>query len=83
MTPGILDFGAGTTFSLYLPPHAAEVVDIRSPVAAKPLDLTGVGTIMLVEDEDPVRLFGARALRGKGYRVIEATTGGAALKLFQ
>lgn len=77
------ELGTGTTFSLYLPPHAAEVVDIRSPVAAKPLDLTGVGTIMLVEDEDPVRLFGARALRGKGYRVIEATTGGAALKLFQ
>ena len=77
------EIGTGTTFSLYLPPHAAEVVDNRSPVAAKPLDLTGVGTIMLVEDEDPVRLFGARALRGKGYRVIEATTGGAALKLFQ
>ncbi|MGZ0188551.1 MAG: response regulator [Alphaproteobacteria bacterium] len=38
---------------------------------------------MLVEDEDPVRLFGARALRGKGYRVIEASTGEAALKLFE
>lgn len=73
----------GTTFSLYLPPHAAEVIDLRSPVAAKPFDLTGVGTIMLVEDEDPVRLFGSRVLRGTGYRVIEATTCGAALKLFQ
>jgi two-component system cell cycle sensor histidine kinase/response regulator CckA len=27
---------------------------------------------MLVEDDDPVRIFGARALRNKGYRVIEA-----------
>lgn len=77
------DIGEGATFSLYLPPHAAEEAAAVGPVAVKPLDLTGVGTVMLVEDEDPVRLFGARALRGKGYRVIEATTGGAALKLFQ
>jgi two-component system cell cycle sensor histidine kinase/response regulator CckA len=77
------EVGEGTTFSLYLPPHEAEVIELQGAVAAKPLDLTGVGTVMLVEDEDPVRLFGARALRGKGYRVIEATTGGAALKLFQ
>ena len=75
--------GMGTTFSLYLPLHAAKVDDARSPVVGIPLDLMGLGTIMLVEDEDPVRLFGARALRGKVFRVIEATTGGAALKLFQ
>lgn len=77
------ELGEGSTFSLYLPPHAAEEMAAVGPVVAKPLDLTGVGTVMLVEDEDPVRLFGARALRGKGYKVIEATTGGAALKLFQ
>jgi len=35
--------------------------------------------VLLVEDEDPVRLFSARALRNKGYRVIEAKSGEAAL----
>lgn len=75
--------GEGTRFSVYLPTNNAEASIENEEDTAKPLDLTGVGTVMLVEDEDPVRLFGARALRGKGYRVIEAATGGAALKLFQ
>lgn len=75
--------GEGTTFSLYLPPHEETEEFQTAEAAEKVRDLTGVGTIMLVEDEDPVRLFGARALRGKGYRVIEASTGEAALKLFE
>ena len=46
-------------------------------------DLTGVGTILLVEDEDPVRLFAARALRGKGYTVLEARTGEIAISMMR
>jgi len=74
--------GVGTTFSLYLPPHIETETVAREAASERARDLTGAGTIMLVEDEDPVRLFGARALRGKGYRVIEASTGEAALRLF-
>jgi len=48
-----------------------------------PSDLTGKGTILLVEDEDTVRLFGARALRSKGYRVIEASSGVGALEMLE
>jgi two-component system, cell cycle sensor histidine kinase and response regulator CckA len=79
--------GRGAAFEIYLPrcQPADEVppfrADIADPPAAK--DLTGHGTIMLVEDDDPVRIFGARALRNKGYRVIEARSGEAALDLFR
>jgi two-component system cell cycle sensor histidine kinase/response regulator CckA len=77
--------GAGTTFSIYLPRHqAAAAVDAASAEVAEPgvpRDLTGTGTIMLVEDDDAVRMFGARALRNKGYQVIEARSGEAALDL--
>ena len=37
--------------------------------------MTGRGTILLVEDEEAVRAFGARALTSRGYTVIEASSG--------
>ena len=73
--------GAGTTFSIYLPRHHPEAAPraAAEPEPALLRDLTGSGTIMLVEDDDAVRMFGARALRNKGYTVIEAKSGAAAL----
>jgi two-component system cell cycle sensor histidine kinase/response regulator CckA len=72
--------GKGSTFSLLLPrwtgPAGAEG---GTAEPARRRDLTGAGTVLLVEDEDAVRLFGARALRNKGYKVVEAKTGDAAL----
>jgi two-component system cell cycle sensor histidine kinase/response regulator CckA len=81
------DLGRGATFQIYLPLY--EAADGRPPAqagATEPVmvkDLTGQGTIMLVEDDDPVRVFGARALRNKGYKVIEAKSGEAALDLIR
>src|SRR3954452_21553446 len=77
----------GAVFSIYLPRHEAMETDpaARGDAAetAPPSDLTGIGTVMLVEDEDPVRIFGARALRNKGYKVIEARSGEDALDLIR
>jgi two-component system, cell cycle sensor histidine kinase and response regulator CckA len=76
--------GNGAQFSIFLPRHqggeaaAAARADLSDSPAR---DLTGAGTVLLVEDEDPVRLFSARALRNKGYKVIEAKSGEAALEV--
>ncbi len=75
--------GEGATFRIYLPEHQAEAGSVQrvdgKEEAAR--DLTGIGTILLVEDEDAVRLFSARALRNKGYQVLEARSGEAALEI--
>jgi two-component system cell cycle sensor histidine kinase/response regulator CckA len=77
----------GAAFEIYLPRcQVADGAPPSRPDGAEPpaiKDLTGHGTIMLVEDDDPVRIFGARALRNKGYRVIEAGSGEAALDLIR
>jgi len=79
--------GNGTAFQIYLPRcEGAEDVLPARPGITEPVvtrDLTGQGTIMLVEDDDPVRIFGARALRNKGYRVVEAKSGEDALDLIR
>ncbi|OYU50595.1 MAG: hybrid sensor histidine kinase/response regulator [Rhizobiales bacterium PAR1] len=62
--------------------EAKPALPVSSPADAPPpmADHTGKGTILLVEDEDAVRNFGARALRSRGYTVIEAQSGVDALE---
>jgi two-component system cell cycle sensor histidine kinase/response regulator CckA len=77
--------GEGTTFHIYLPALKSERGETAAALAAEvpavPRDLTGKGTVMLVEDEDAVRIFAARALRNKGYEVLEANGGELALDI--
>ncbi len=78
--------GEGARFKIYLPRHTSEEEGAReraAPVPRESRDLTGVGTVLLVEDEDAVRLFSARALRNKGYKVLEAASGESALDLLK
>jgi two-component system, cell cycle sensor histidine kinase and response regulator CckA len=74
--------GKGSTFTLLLPRWIGPAPDETNGAApTRRRDLTGAGTVLLVEDEDAVRLFGARALRNKGYKVVEAKTGDSALDI--
>lgn len=88
------EIGQGTTFRIFLPRHIAEAqlsedgeVIEAAPVAVaeEPAveDLTGSATILLVEDEDAVRAFAARALASRGYSVHEAGSGAEALELIE
>ncbi|AJE46913.1 ATP-binding protein [Celeribacter indicus] len=76
--------GTGTCFSIYLPAHMARaeaVVEaaVRQVAEVQPLAERGSGVILLVEDEAPVRAFASRALRLRGYTVIEAESAEEAL----
>ena len=75
--------GHGTTFRIFLPryvPSADEIAARREPERdGRATDLTGRGTVLLVEDEEAVRAFAARALASRGYTVIQAASGTEAL----
>ncbi len=77
--------GRGTTFRIYLPRYEEAAREAPQPERERPQmrDLTGIGTLLLVEDEDAVRSFSARALRKKGYNVLEADSGEQALELLE
>jgi two-component system cell cycle sensor histidine kinase/response regulator CckA len=79
------EIGKGTTFRVYLPRHIPDGVEVPSPrpTQAKPTDLTGTGRVLLVEDEDAVRNFAARALTRQGYVVLEAATGMEAIEVME
>jgi two-component system cell cycle sensor histidine kinase/response regulator CckA len=81
--------GRGTSFSIFLPRHRQEQEVPAEPSAAKEVaaepkaprpDLTGQGTILLVEDEEGLRSLNARGLRSRGYSVIEASNGVEAIE---
>ncbi len=77
------EVGRGTTFTILLPRHIVTEADepVKAVTAAPVADSTGHATILLVEDEEAVRAFGARALRTRGYTVLEAASGVEALEV--
>ena len=72
--------GAGTTFILYFPrideQPLAKIAEANAPEAAM-----GGETILLVEDEDPVRKFMTIALKDLGYKVLTASHGDDAIRV--
>jgi two-component system cell cycle sensor histidine kinase/response regulator CckA len=73
--------GNGTVFTLFFPSHEALIPVIAQPVDALETDMSkkAAGVVLLVEDEAPVRAFASRALRLRGYTVLEADCAEAAL----
>jgi two-component system, cell cycle sensor histidine kinase and response regulator CckA len=81
------ELAKGTTFRVYLPRHIVEneeeIAQPREKKREATRDLTGSGRVLLVEDEDIVRNFAARALARQGYEVLEAGTGIEALEVME
>ncbi|MCU0622763.1 MAG: ATP-binding protein [Gemmatimonadaceae bacterium] len=67
--------GRGSTFDVYLPRDTA-AEDATVLAAPPPLPVGGAtATILVVDDQPQVRALAARALRQRGYEVLEAATG--------
>jgi two-component system, cell cycle sensor histidine kinase and response regulator CckA len=83
----------GSTFRIFLPRHLpgldaapeATAVPKSAPDAAGTravsADLTGHGTILLVEDEEGLRALNARGLASRGYTVLQAGNGLEAIRV--
>jgi two-component system cell cycle sensor histidine kinase/response regulator CckA len=65
------------------PANIAEAIAAADKMArAATADLTGQGTILLVEDEEGLRALNARGLSSRGYTVLEASNGVEAIEAF-
>jgi two-component system cell cycle sensor histidine kinase/response regulator CckA len=74
--------GRGTTFRIFLPRYVPSEGEVSPKLVVAPVkDLTGNERILLVEDEESVRAFSARALKVTGYKVFEASSGEEALEV--
>jgi two-component system cell cycle sensor histidine kinase/response regulator CckA len=77
--------GAGSTFQVYLPAHAAAPEQERPP-QLEPSGVTslrGTETVLVVEDEPEIRDLVCQVLASQGYRVLDASHPDEALSLFR
>jgi two-component system cell cycle sensor histidine kinase/response regulator CckA len=74
--------GVGTTFKIFLPAAGSSSVAIE-PAASVPVAADGSETVLVVEDDEPVRELAARVLRRFGYRVLVAGNAAEAEAVFE
>jgi two-component system, cell cycle sensor histidine kinase and response regulator CckA len=73
--------GEGTTFRLYMPRLDDPVADLSLPQSAIETIPRGIETVLIVEDEEPLRTLARTCLESNGYFVLDAPNAAAAFKL--
>jgi PAS domain S-box-containing protein len=72
----------GTTFSVFFPAVASTPPPVEPAPESGPARKVA-GTVLIVDDEEPIRRFARRALERVGYRVLDASNGAKAMGLFR
>jgi two-component system cell cycle sensor histidine kinase/response regulator CckA len=76
------ELGKGTAFKVYFPlADGAAAVDSKAPAPGERGTLRGSETVLLVEDDERVRVLTRTILRKYGYNVLDAQNGGEAFLL--
>ncbi|MDG4550172.1 MAG: response regulator [Candidatus Contendobacter sp.] len=75
--------GKGTTFKILFPAMPQDRPAPSPQGETKPGSWKGVGTILLVDDEESVRSMGNRMLERNGFRVLTAADGREALEIYR
>jgi len=76
------EVGRGTTFNVVLPAGLRSMAPPVQPIAS--VAARGRGeTILIAEDEPPLRRLAARILRNLGYEVLEAASGVEAIQVWE
>ncbi len=73
------EIGKGSTFKIYLPRAAGEPQELHRADERAEKPVRGTESILLVEDDEAVRLLTASILESGGYSVLSAATGEEAL----
>jgi PAS domain S-box-containing protein len=73
------EVGSGTTFTICLPP----IEGFKAENASDKPQPGGIGNVLLVEDEEAVRLMIATILEQNGYHVLVANDGEEALRVYE
>jgi two-component system cell cycle sensor histidine kinase/response regulator CckA len=77
------ELGKGTTFRIWLPLAAADAVEASVANAESSSGASDRGTVLVVEDDEQVRRLVATILSARGFKVLEAASGGDALILWE
>jgi two-component system cell cycle sensor histidine kinase/response regulator CckA len=74
------ELGKGTAVRIYFPPFRVEK-EVKEVEERKTELIKGIGTILVIEDEEPLIKLNRIALEKSGYHVLKARTGREAVNL--
>ena len=77
------ELGQGTTMCLYLPRFAGELGAEAADPGEDHLEQGQGETVLVIDDEEPIRMLIGDVLGDAGYRILEAVDGPAGLKILQ